>query len=487
MAEWQQIGGGVVNSDAVQGTINTASDVLTGLATVLRIISEALGIVDALLLDPPNVLEAIVGAAVNTIEQTILDILQNNVGLAVHTNLVWDPDWKYRRAPGDTPGATPDFINDDKLPWMGSGIDGWLLDVAFSANDPLDPFRPLTDGDTAVQGLIVLNGILDNGDLQQLKALYDLFTDFSAFKEILDTREKLENASEGFKSLLRLGPLATDPAGKGLLPLEELIYEFYGTSIATGTAGTNEAGSDLFVDLAGLFTSVGVGDVLRIGGVSTPYSVVEVVGSDTLRVDPPIVTSGTTPRTWDVTRGGIGQLLASLPPDLREFAPVPGAYPKWMSVPTASLIPGIAGIFEGLRKLLEQLRVGSGHGTALRALSNLLKEKANLLAQIVEEITQLLDTVESIITFFESAYIIVVSTDSGGMAGFINEAMAGTDKPDFGTKGVVAGMVAVATSDDPSNHFENFLSLLGLQLSTYTTDLTARANGLEETWGDLFP
>ena len=72
------------------------------------------------------------------------------------------------------------------------------------------------------------------------------------------------------------------------------------------------------------------------------------------------------------------------------------------------------------------------------------------------------------------------------MSEFINTAIAAEDLPDFGSRGVVIGVALIATAPEPSNHLENFLSTIGLQVSGFTAELTEREDGLEQTWNDEF-
>lgn len=150
MAKWVQTGGEVIDLGSLEDAIQLARDVLGGLSGVLRVVSVALDLIALLLLEAPNALEAIVSAAVFAIEQMILDILENNAAASLHLNTNWNPDWVYKRKAGDRASRTPDYFNDGALPLVGNGMNGWLLDIAASTTDPLDPFRPVTDAGTAV-------------------------------------------------------------------------------------------------------------------------------------------------------------------------------------------------------------------------------------------------------------------------------------------------------------------------------------------------
>ena len=495
MAKWYQNGPDTIDLGGLEGLTKTMQDVLSGLAATLQVVSASLDVISFLLFEQPNVLEAIVSAAVTAVEQAILDILENNTAFALHLNTKWNADWKYQRKPGDDARRISDFVNDGEIPLVGTGTTGWLLDLAASTADPTDPFRPITDAGTAVQGVIFLRGVPADGDLTQLNTALEVFFDFSHFSEHLNIKASLESAGEADRDLLRMGPAALDTVWKAVTKPDDLVL---GTLVASGDEGSNEVDSDFFYDsvtFVGLgsvpLSLIQVGDALKFNNSPVYYQVLEkvvVVGQPGLRVEPPIARDNQLGgQVWEIRRGGINGLLAALPPEFLDFRPVPGAYPKWISVPLATALPGLGKLFGGMRKLVNLLKVGNSHLSALHELAALLREKAELLEQIVAELSELLDLVEALVAFFEQSYVLVLSTDSGGMTEFINSAIRAENLPDFGTRGVVIGITLITTAPEPSNHLENFLSTIGLQLSGFTDELTVREVGLEQTWEDEFP
>lgn len=498
MAKWRQIGPDTIDLGGLEGPVNTVGDVLGALSSVLEVLAASLDVISFLLFEIPNVLEGIVTAAVNAVEQAILDILENNAALAFHLNTKWDPDWKYVRKEDDDPRQISDWVNDGALPLVGNGTQGWLLDVAFSTADPTDPFRPVTDEGTAVQGIIFIKGVPADGDFQELSAALRVFFDFAEFEKHLQIKDSLEKANQAYTDLLRMGPAALDNVWQAVNEPDDLLY---GTFIQTGTGGANESDSDFFYDTSWTtvsditnptnpdFKGIEVGDALKLSNSPIYFQVLEIVGGvqPGLRIEPAIIPENTGSTSWEIRRGGLNGLLAALPPEFADFRPVPGAYPKWISVPLATALPGLGRLFEGLRKLTNLLKVGNNHLSALQALAILLREKAELLQQIVDELLELLDLVEALIAFFEQSYVLVLNTDSGGITEFINSAIAAEDLPDFGERGVVIGVTLITTSPEPGNHLENFLSTVGLQVANFTDDLTERTEGLEQTWEDEFP
>lgn len=492
MADWKTIDAGLVNVDNIQSTVDIADGVLSPLLAALDILKSILNLVSVFVFNLPNALEAIVEGAINTIDQMILDLLQNNASLCVHVNLHWDPDWKYRKS-ADDPDKVRDFVNDDELPFTGTGTDGWLLDVGYSANDPTNPFRPLSDADTEVQGVIVLKGVPADGEIANLKTLFDLFTDFSpAYRSWFEMREKLENASEEYKALLRMGAMAFDvDIQDAARSLEEIAKDAGGTLVGDGDKGTNDANSTIFV--ADFLTGEGaggvqVGDVLKIRGDSVFYSITAVddlVSPIELTVDPVIVRANLTGVEWKVYRGGLISLLDNLPTDLRQFKPKPGALPVWLSVPVAGLLPTVDRILEGLRDLANSLRIGLSQAGALQNLINLLEQKISIIEQAIEELNELLKIAIAVLEFFDETYIFTTKSE-GGVAGWVNEAIAGGDKPNFGSRGVVVGFVAMALTDGPKNHLESFFELVGVQFQDFSEAVTSAEQDRQDTWDQYF-
>lgn len=501
MASWETLDAGLVNVDNIQSTVDIADGVLSPLVAALDILKSVLNLVSVFVFNLPNALSSIVEAAINTIEQMILDLLQNNASLCVHVNLNWDPDWKYRKS-DDDPDKVQDFVNDNQLPFTGTGTDGWLLDVGYSANDTSNPFRPLSDADTEVSGIIVLKGVPADGEIQNLKKLFDLFTDFSpAFEAWLDMKEKVENATDDFKALMRLGAISFDiPIEQAARGIEEVAKDAGGTPVADGDEGSNEPNSNIFVAdfIPGDGTSgpgttgdplVQVGDVLKFRGDSVFYSITRVnyaVSPVEFTVDPVIIRGNTAGGlNWKVYRGGLITLLDNLPTSLRQFKPKPGTLPIWLSVPVAGLLPGIDQILEKLRDLANSLRVGLGQANALQQLINLLDQKISLIEQIIEELNELLIIALAVLEFFDETFVFVHKSD-GGVAGWINEAIGGEGKPEFGTRGVVVGFTAMALTDGPKNHLESFFELVGVKFQDFSEDVTSAEEDRQDTWDQYF-
>jgi hypothetical protein len=489
MPSWQTIGL-TVDLDQLDGLTDPLGSALDGVSSVLQVVSAAINLVTFTLSELPSATSAVVDEAVSLVEQAVLDITENNAGLAVHLNTKWDPDWKYERGPEDDSNRIRDFVNDREIPWRGTGIRGWLLDLAYSAQDPTDPFRPVSDEDTAVSGVLFLKGVSSGGELARLIPASDVFLDFREIREKLNIKEKLEEAPETWRDLLRLGPAATDAAWERLPKPRDVLQ---GTLIVNGDEGLNAPDSTFFYDDTWTstddFSDIRVGDALKLNNSPVFYEVVDIVGGVRLglEVSPAIARDNSLAgQIWEVRRGGMAGLLAALPAELADYRPVPGSYPKWVSVPMSAAIPGLAELFEGLQGLARSIKGSASHADSVTRLAALLREKARLLRLIIEEIEALLDQVDDLVSFFTEAHILVASVDSGGMGAFINQAISADNLPDFGSNGVVVGAALVTTSADPSNHLENFFSMIGLPLSTFAAETTARREALARTWDDEF-
>lgn len=490
MAKWDVLDAGIVNVDAVQSATDTANDVLAPMIAVLEAALAVLDIVSVFTVGLPPILEVVVASAVNAIEQMILDLLQNNASLCVHINMNWNPDWKYRRKPGD-PSRVTDYVNDNALPFAGTGTSGWLLDVAQAAYDETNPFRPLSDGDTAVTGVIILKGVPLDGNLQSLKALFDMFPDFGGFSRWLDIQERLnEGVSDEYRALLRLGPSALDEETEKIhRPLSERMGEaYYGQIIVDGASGSNNGRTSRFSSTdPSPFDTTQVGDTLKLPGEATYYTITAVnTFDDYVDVEPPILrTHLDTP--YFIYRGGIAALVDALPTSASEFVPRAGNTPIWLSVPIASLIPVVGDLMTKLQNLVGSIRVGINATTALSQLVELIRGKIALIKATIAELTELIALAVSLLEFFDETYLVVINNDSGGVGKFVNDAIAAEDLPFFGDQGVVVGLVALVAADDPANHLLSFFELVGIQTQEFSADVTAAEQSRQDTWDEHFP
>jgi hypothetical protein len=497
MPKWDRIEAGIINLDKVQSAADAVEDVLEPIVSVLEVVLAILDLVAIILFAIPSALQAIVAAVIATIEAILLDLLQNNASIAVHANLNWNDNWKYRRKRGD-PNRIVDFVNDGQLPIRGTGTSGWLLDLASSAYDETNPFRPYSDEDTKIPwGMLALKGITYDGDIGDLIKLYNMFTDFSAFKEPLEELENMINGVPPPKELLammRLGPGAFRKKRRDAERpwLERMGEAAAGNIIVTGTFGVNEANTTLFSDFVSdpnPFQGIQAGDVLKIAGEDAFYTVIGQQAVETLVVEPPIRRAHGEgfEAEWTIRRGGMATVLADISQNVEGLAPwKPGNLPVWFNAPLASLIPVIGQIIDKLRELLDALLAGLSALDAMRELIALIREKIALLEALILELIELIGLVVALLAFLEESYIFVHSTEDGGVGKFINDALAAEEIPYFGEEGLVVGFAIVTTLDGPANHVKGLFEMIGIAVDEYSDTYNAAEQNVDDTWGEAF-
>jgi len=195
VAEWSPLTGIDLSpveslAETVESASNTVAGFLTAVAAALRVIA-------AFLLPDSDIITAILNATIDTLEAMILDILQTNAALAFHVNMTWNPEWVWdiETVPYDRRRGVPNWTEARDLPWKATGLDGWLLDIAASAQNEADPFRPLTDSETMVAGFIYVLGVPSFDNIGDITELLDALTDFSDAKEIFD-QAKLDGPAQ---------------------------------------------------------------------------------------------------------------------------------------------------------------------------------------------------------------------------------------------------------------------------------------------------
>lgn len=219
MAQWQSLGPDAPLSD-IQAAVDKIDAILGAIEAALKILTTAIEVVGAFAVTTINLLESIVAAVVAALEDFVLDLLEYNGAFCFHMNVNWNPKWTYDRTGEDDPNLV-DWKIDNELPWHGSGLVGWLLDVLVSAQDPTDPFRPVTDDNTDVTGVVVVFGVPNSESLSDFQDIFEIFTNFTDLK--VDA-EKVRNAVNGMKSMAKAGPAAFDEfTGSLLKSKDELI------------------------------------------------------------------------------------------------------------------------------------------------------------------------------------------------------------------------------------------------------------------------
>jgi len=239
MAVWTELNHGEVGAklDSIVGSI---TDVLNTISTALKLLTTAIEVIKGLAFASLNLLKSIVEAIVTLIEELLHDLLEFNVAMALHVNMNWNPFWVMNREKERDPRTGKldprlvDYQVDGQFPWSGSGLVGWLLDVLQSTKDPTNPFRPVTDSNTKVYGVIILDGIANPADAEnglRLDDWYNLFTNWESFKvdfSTVNTDPFIDSTSKlGTTALLAvLAPLyRMGPKDQQLLPIKAFVDE----------------------------------------------------------------------------------------------------------------------------------------------------------------------------------------------------------------------------------------------------------------------
>lgn len=180
----------------------------------------------------------------------------------------------------------------------------------------------------------------------------------------------------------------------------------------------------------------------------------------------------------------VGNPLGSYETD---FIPTPGTYPKWVSIPMASVVPPLQNLFANLQKALGLLRFGDDVYDALGKLIQAIQDKIATLSEAIQQVQDAINLLISLAAFLTDSYIIVHDVPAGGMDVFIADVLAASDAPDFGKAGIVVGATFLATQPDAQATIDKFMQILGIQTSAYLATTTVYKEALDETFQELFP
>ena len=152
--KWTSLG---LDTSTVQETLSDIADGLDQIVTLLEVIKDLVDAVSSLILSFESAIKAILSGIITLIEQSLLNALETNAYLCVHSNLGYDSKWSFKRK-GTllADGSVESNRNFEDGDWLlrGSGMSGWMGEVMASTHDDSDPFRPITDNLTSVSGII---------------------------------------------------------------------------------------------------------------------------------------------------------------------------------------------------------------------------------------------------------------------------------------------------------------------------------------------
>jgi hypothetical protein len=170
----------------------------------------------------------------------------------------------------------------------------------------------------------------------------------------------------------------------------------------------------------------------------------------------------------------------------------PGSFPKWASVPLARMFPPIYNLLRRLEAVIDALR--QSRPNVVANLANLLMRKAALLAELAEELGDIIQQLLSLATLLESGSFIWIQVGpldagdadsaNGGMTSFINQARGADGKPELGDKAVFGGVVGVVTAENPASSLTALFDMLGISIAALAGGDTGMSDQIEDTIAD---
>lgn len=223
MAEWTKLEG--VDAAELEALADGLSDILTGVSEFFSAVATTLDALSEILVDEFDPLKDLTASFVTALEAAILDLLENNAYTATHTNVKWDPTWRYDRK--SAPTTVPDYKHDGTLPVVGNGLDGWLDDINASAYSANNPFRPVTDEETMVAGFAFVIGVTSANELDTLQRLVSVFlAGWDDQQKIFKIKTALDQHTDSLKPLRKLGAAIGDEFMQNLVASTEGLSGF---------------------------------------------------------------------------------------------------------------------------------------------------------------------------------------------------------------------------------------------------------------------
>ena len=242
MPKWISV---TADTDNLQDMLRQTADALDTIVSLLNAVQAVVDAIASLILAFESALKAIILAVIELIEQTILNVLETNAHVAIYSNLRYDPDWTWKPRTLPSGFTTPNFIDGD-VPFSGTGVGGWLAEVAASTYDQSNIFRPITDGQTQVTGLIILVSGPTFTEFKDLIPIFQrVFKNWDAFKIAPKGYEELEGAE-------RWKAATAEYFGSRASQLNEGLGEG-AKAITEGFSNLDDAYSDLIPDIKQLF------------------------------------------------------------------------------------------------------------------------------------------------------------------------------------------------------------------------------------------
>lgn len=208
------------NTDKLQDVLRDIADVLDAVVTLLNAVQNLVNAIAALILAFESAIKAILVAIITLIEQFILNVLETNAHIAFHSNLKYDKNWSWKPIEGRD---NPNFIDGD-VPFNGTGVSGWLGEIAASTYDETNIFRPITDTQTQVSGVIIMAALPTFNEAKGLIPIFQKVFDFSSF-EIPRPEDEDGNETTWMKALKGYAGSRVEKLGEGFEEAGEAMKE----------------------------------------------------------------------------------------------------------------------------------------------------------------------------------------------------------------------------------------------------------------------
>jgi len=356
-ATWTSIS---VESEGLTALVENTTEVIDALGTSVGAIAKLLNKIVSLLDFGVDFLTSVVKKIMSVIKNAIDDILNTGVFACAHSNLKYDPDWVLR-----------DWTVDGKPPFGGTGLKGWLTDVAVSSMDEENPYAPLPDDDQPMAAILITKGVnieFINDLAPTVRAVQGLMGMNNPKDPINLIKESTDNIGSIWESLLEK---EEGRAAARMGALEDYTKDQWRTitdSVESALEGTVQA------------------------------------GKPTLRLS-------------------VGN-------------------PSWYSAKVSDILgPGISEVFSNLQKLVDQFT--SKESSPLADLLSAVALYLEKLRSVLKTVSGLVATVDDLINSLLTMDFCVVPLDSEarGMGSLVSKILTAEDVPDYGSDGVVFGMM----------------------------------------------
>jgi hypothetical protein len=418
------------DTEAITDLAETAVDTLDSVVSILDALATFLDTIASLYPDVDDPIIAIINALLEILEGICTDLLTNSVSAAIHTNINWDPGWTWAPARKLTDVDVGDgqttwnnnYTTDGDLPWKGTGLFGWFRDILASCNNPNDIYAPISDTETASTGMFVM--------------CYGV-PGFSAFEDIVPMFKKVFSIDD-FQEQTGYWKSGWEEWGdsNSRKPFRRLGTAFSSKLITDAAAGQSE--------------------------------------TDTV---------------WEEMSASIKEKLSPVNPFLDDdgaalnFDGLMGEMPIWFGTPIAKLFgPPMQSFFEALQDLINNLKF-PGEGLFQRMV-DVLVAKIQEFNEILEKISDLIEDLAALIDLITQLHF-YVGQGSGGIPGVISDAMSDEDAPDFGSDGLVVGMVAIYNVDLGGEHIKTLMNLFSGDASAMFDDVLPSTDQISDAWSGV--